>query len=100
MWMCDTCRDVACRPVILTSIVVPVAPAVTRIVPAAVTPGSGFSLNDTPAGGLGELAGAAVSPPQAAPASTIASVATQARADVTAARHRVPALPQQVTGTP
>src|SRR5881397_1208225 len=107
MWMCDTCRDVACRPVISTSIVVPVALAVTTIVPVAVTPGSGFSLNGIPAGGLGDCAGlgagddvAAVSLPQAAPARTIASVATQARADVTAARHRVPALPQQVTGTP
>ena len=84
-----------------------VTPADREGIPAAVTPGSGFSLNDTPAGGLGEFAGlgagddvAAVSPPQAAPASTIASVATQARADVIAARHRVPALPQQVTGTP
>src|SRR5438094_1085117 len=93
---------------IFSSIVVLVGPGVTRMVPFAVTPGSGLILKVCPEGdgvsdwvgdcwGLGDGV-AAVSPPQAAMNRASASVATHALADVIAAPHRVQALPVQVTG--
>src|SRR6266852_4658290 len=104
--MCDTWEESGCRPLIFSSIVVLVAPANTVIVPAALTPGSGRMLNVTPAGegkplGAGDGDGlVAAWPPQAPNPRAIATIATWALAAVTAARHRVPALPQQVTGRP
>src|SRR5437588_1170844 len=55
MWMCETWDEMACRPWIFSSIVVVLAVAVSSIVPAAVTPGSGVSRNV-----IGVAAGAAL----------------------------------------
>src|SRR6266702_3719591 len=106
--MCETWEESGCRPLIFSSMVVPVAPAKTVIVPAALTPGSGRMLKVTPAGkgecvalGVGEGEGfVAAWPPHAPTPRAIATIATWALTDVIAARHRVPALPQQVTGRP
>src|SRR5207247_2708460 len=98
-WMWETCEEAACRLMIFSSIVVLVGPGVTRMVPFAVTPGSGLILKVCPKGdcsGLGD-GGAAASPPHAAMNTAIASVTIAALADVMAATHRVQALPVQVT---
>src|SRR5437773_3294264 len=109
-WMWETCEEAACRLMIFSSIVVLVGPGVTRMVPLAVTPGSGLILKVCPEGNgvsdwLGDCSGladgegvAAVSPPHAAMNTAIASVTIHALADVIAAPHRVQALPVQVTG--
>src|SRR2546422_11234733 len=87
---------------IFSSIVVLLGPGVTRMVPFAVTPGSGLILKVCPEGdcsGLGDgVAIAVASPPHAAMNTAIASVTIDALADVIAAPHRVQALPVQVTG--
>src|SRR5919201_5488785 len=89
VWMCETCDELAGRPVILSSTVMSVAPVKTTTVPLAVTPASGDSLNVmvVDAGGDGDGV-AAASPPHAATQRTIATVATHAPADGIAARHR------------
>lgn len=81
--------------------------ALTVMVPVAVTPGSGFSLKVSPSGlgdGLGEAwvagDGDDVDPelePQATPQTATAINPIHALADVNPARHRVLALPLQVT---
>src|SRR5437762_4727225 len=94
--------ELACRPVILSSMLVVFGPAVTVIVPLDVTEESaGFSLKLNTFPGIGDLlaeaeglggvgeAVAAWSPPHAA---------TQSRIEASANQHRVLGIPQQVTG--
>ena len=106
MWMCETCDERACRPVIFSSTVTWLADGLTKIVPLAVTPApAAASLNVGPAGdGVGDSTAPAdtawlaegvgvdaVSPPHA----TVITIAMGAMAqivlaDVIAASHRVP----------
>src|SRR5260370_29462632 len=106
--MCETWTDSACRPVILSSRVVVRAAAVRLMVPLALTPGSGVSLNASGLAvvegeGVGEVTGVGEGdveddpPPQATAQSAIA--ASHALAHFNPAQHRVRALPQQVTGS-
>src|SRR5260370_37482249 len=95
--MCETWTDSACRPVILSSRVVVRAAAVRLMVPLALTPGTGVSLN---ASGLAGVEGDRVGeqtrvgegdveddpPPQATAQSAIA--AGHARADCNPAHRR------------
>src|SRR5260370_32919036 len=82
--MCDTWTDSACRPVILSSRVVVRAAAARLMIPLALTPGSGVSLNASGlavvgGGGVGEVAGGGAgdaggdAPPQAAAQTTTAA---------------------------
>jgi hypothetical protein len=102
--MCETWEEFGCKPVTLTSIDVESSPGTTVTVPLAVTVGSGLRLNERLLGlgggwALGRGDGTAPVPlPQAATQSAIAISAIHALADVTAASHRVLALPKQVTG--
>src|SRR6266480_658460 len=100
--MCEMWDELACRPVILNSMLVDFGPAISVIVPLDVTEESaGFSLKLKTFPGVGELlaeaeglggVGEAVdacSPPHAATQSTIEASTNQ---------HGVLGIPQQVTG--
>ena len=92
-WMCETCEELACKPVILSSMLVVFGPAVSVIVPFEVTEASaGLRLKVKSLPGAGDLDGEAdglggvgeaveaCSPPQAA---------TQSRIEASASQHRV-----------
>src|SRR3989442_5702376 len=110
IWMCDTCEEFGCRPVIFSSMVVERWPAETAMVPVALAVLTGFSWKEK-ALGLGEgrwpgdVAWVGVgdgvepaSPPHAAAHVAIAAIASDVMAHLNAVLHRVPGIPVQVTG--
>src|SRR5438093_4437512 len=110
IWMCDTCEEFGCRPVIFSSMVVERWPAETAMVPVALAVLTGLSWKEK-ALGLGEgkwpgdVAWVGVgdgvepaSPPHAAAHVAIAAIASDVMAHPNAVLHRVPGIPVQVTG--
>src|SRR5438309_9519679 len=110
IWMCDTCEEFGCRPVIFSSMVVGRRQAETAMVPVALAVLTGLSWKEK-ALGLGEgkwpgdVAWVGVgdgvepaSPPHAAAHIAIAAIASDVMAHPNAVLHRVPGIPVQVTG--
>src|SRR5207247_3111553 len=102
IWMCDTCEEFGCRPVIFSSMVVERWPAETAMVPVALAVLTGLSWKEK-ALGLGEgkwpgdVAWVGVgdgvepaSPPHAAAHVAIAAIASDVMAHPNAVLHRVP----------
>src|SRR6202165_2331441 len=111
-WMCEIWDDEAWSPLIFSSTMVDPCCGVTMMVPAAVVVagGAGAIGKVRPTGpdvgeGLGATDGLATTggdelewPPQATTHAVTATTANHFCADVNPSRHRVLALPQQVTG--
>ena len=101
--MCETCEELACRPVILNSMLVVCGPAVSVMVPFDVTVESaGFSLKVKTLSGVGEWLGEGsveregeASP---VPIPTAPHPVAATRSTATAYLHSALGIPQQVTG--
>jgi len=98
MW--ETWDELACRPLILSSMLVVFGPAVSVIVPLEVTDESaGFSLKAKTLTGAAELlAEGLAGVGEAVDACSPPHAATQSRIEASANQHGVLGIPQQVTG--
>src|SRR4051794_18105130 len=100
MW--EMWDELACKPVILNSMLVVLRPAVTVIVPLEVTEESaGFSLKLKIFPGAGDLLAEADgdrAADAAVPIGEAPHAATQSKINGSASQHRVLGKPQQVTG--